>query len=94
MLESVSPYVLLRASKPKDAPTVATAYDLYSAMQSCPPPELQPIAAQPASQESSAKDERSPAAMPLVPRGRTHYIEQIRSRHSAAARRAYPPSSP
>lgn len=94
MLESVSPYALLQASKPKSAPTVASAYDRYRAMQACPPPELQPVAAPRASHEPPSQEARSPADMPLVPRSRTHYIEQIRSRHNAAARRAYPPSSP
>ena len=91
MPQSVSPYALLQASKPKSAPTVVTAYDHYSAMQSCPPPAQQAVEppAEPPQEES-----RTSASMPLVPCGRTHYIEQIRSRHSAAVRRAYPPSSP
>ena len=90
MPDLISPYALLQASKPKAVPTVTTAYDCYSALQSCPQQEQ---AAQPepiAAQESAREAERQAASMPLVPRSRTHYIEQIRSRHSAAARRAYP----
>ena len=33
MLDSISPYALLQASKPKGTPTVTTAYDCYSALQ-------------------------------------------------------------
>lgn len=93
MLDSISPYALLQASKPKGTPTVTTAYDCYSALQSCPPPaqQAEPL---PVPQEEAAREPtQESAVMPFVPRGRTHYIEQIRSRHSAAVRRAYPTST-
>ena len=91
MLDSISPYALLQASKPRGTPTVTTAYDCYSALQSCPPSAQQ---TEPMPQEEDARESVAQAAvMPSVPRGRTHYIEQIRSRHSAAVRRAYPTSS-
>lgn len=90
MLDSISPYALLQASKPKGIPTVTTAYDCYSALQSCPPSAQQEEPAPPPQEEAVREPVREASAMPLVPRSRTHYIEQIRSRHSAAARRAYP----
>ena len=90
MLDSISPYALLQASKPKSAPTITTAYDCYSALQSCPQQEQAAQAEPIQAQEAACETERQAASMPLVPRSRTHYIEQIRSRHSAAARRAYP----
>ena len=100
MSASLSPYALLTACKPKSAPTVTTAYDYYSALQSCPSPDTYDTSDTLQTHEA-AREPEPPAqpglsayAMPLVPRGRTHYIEQIRSRHSAAVRRAFPPASP
>ena len=80
MLQSISPYALLCASKPKPAPVIVTPYDLYSreswrqerpddesaAQPPAPPPPMQPT--------SLAR--------------RTHYIADIQSRHSAAIRNA------
>lgn len=94
MLETVSPYALLCASKPKPA-SIPTAYDLYSVAQSSAPgarvPDGQassgmqpaPIApdAAPAVQASEAAPGRLP---PRIPVRRTHYISDIKSRHSAA----------
>ena len=74
MPESISPYALLCASRPKPAPTLVTAYDLYSQAQQ--------------RQEQSAPTARQPPLRPLssVPARRTHYIADIHSRHSAALR--------
>ena len=98
MLDSISPYALLQASKPRQPAVVTTAYDLFSAAQSAPPSaravpgercrEEQPIAP---SGESTPAMSGPHAAMPLVPRARTHYISDIKRRHSEALRRAYPP---
>ena len=87
MLDSISPYALLRASMPKPAPTVVTAYDLFSTAQQAtaahasapqPPPAAQP----------SAQDTVPSAAVRLLPERRTHYIADIKTRHSAALRHA------
>ena len=93
MLDSISPYALLQASKPKAAPTVTTAYDCYSALQSCPPPAQQTQTTPQPQEEAVREPAQDASAVPPALRGRTHYIEQIRSRHSAAVRRAYPTSS-
>ena len=90
MLDSISPYALLQASKPRGMPTVTTAYDCYSALQSCPPPAQQPEPAPHLREEPVREPAQEASVMPPMLRGRTHYIEQIRSRHSAAVRRAYP----
>ena len=87
MPESISPYALLCASRPKPAPTLVTAYDLYSQAQqgqehSAPPEAPAPI---PTQADTTA---RQPPLRPLssVPARRTHYIADIQSRHSAALR--------
>lgn len=93
MLDSLSPYALLQASKPRQPNVVTTAYDLFSAVQSSSPTvagvpqERSPEApaAAPATEAPAAA-----ASMPLVPRSRTHYISDIKHRHSEALRRAYP----
>lgn len=94
MLDSISPYALLRASIPKSAPTIVTTYDLYSAAQASPPAAQE----QGRALESEPEPERTPAPqqadapagaarMPLVPARRTHYISDIKTRHNAAIRR-------
>ena len=89
MPDSVSPYALLRASMPRPADTMVTAYDLYSAAQQAPaaqpsvaPP---PTAAQPCAQ--NLPQTSPPDALPS-PARRTHYIADIKTRHSAALRHA------
>ena len=90
MLDSVSPYALLRASIPKPAQTVVTAYDLFSAAQQTPasPPQL-PCSDVPA---TSARQEEPPVSPPpsafSPPARRTHYIANIKTRHNAALRHA------
>lgn len=88
MLDSISPYELLKASKPKGTPTITTAYDLYSAAQSVSPSIVVPAAVStpppPDVQEPAAP--RIPAT--TVPTRRTHYIADIQSRHNLAQRRA------
>ena len=98
MIDSLSPYALLQASKPRQPKVVTTAYDLFSAAQSTPAPTgnisreraCEPVSAAPT--DGTPAPSRSPAAsMPLVPKARTHYISDIKRRHSEALRRACPP---
>ena len=88
MLESISPYALLCASKPKPAPTIVTAYDLYSQAQQrreqIPPPQAPAAPAQ----AGTPAVHSPPLPLSSVPTRRTHYIAGIQSRHSAALRRA------
>lgn len=93
MIESISPYALLCASKPKPAPTVVTAYDLYSQAQQSREQAVPANAPAPAVQEIAAA--QSPArSISSVPARRTHYIADIQSRHSAATRRTPMQSHP
>lgn len=97
MSQSISPYALLRASKPKPAPVITTAYDLYSAVQSAPSSDSfpaypsQPVPPRqeeaPGEQEPRQAPSQTAARMPLVPARRTHYIADIQTRHNAALRR-------
>ena len=92
MSSPISPYALLCASKPKPAPTLVTAYDLYSAAQS----SFAPASNGNVSDEILNVPSRStvpprsdqPSAAPLTPPSakRTHYIAEIQSRHNAARR--------
>ena len=86
MPESISPYALLRASKPKPAPTVITPYDLYSAAQAHPYQPEQP--APPSAEPPVPRHDYAPARpLPRIPSGRTHYIADIHARHNQAMRR-------
>lgn len=88
MLQSVSPYALLCASKPKPAPTIVTPYDLYSQAQQSREQSAPPDAPLPAAVQASPAAQ-PPARPPYsVPARRTHYIADIQSRHCTAARRA------
>lgn len=83
MTSPISPYALLCASKPKPTPSIVTSYDLFSAAQQQaqslhPDPQVaQPI-----------RDVSSPAVAAVSPvqHRRTHYIADIRNRHSQAAK--------
>lgn len=93
MLQSISPYALLCASKPKQPRSITTPYDLFSlsqtggAPQSAPPQqEAAPAANMP------ARGQSEPAA--LSPAKRTHYIADIHARHANAMRRAPQSSNP
>ena len=103
MLETVSPYALLRASIPHPTSTPPTAYDLFSLSQSVPQsaPARQAVpirqAESAAQTEPAAQDEPIPQNVPArqsapisprIPAKRTHYISDIHSRHSAAVRSA------
>ena len=94
MLDSVSPYALLRASIPKPPPTVVTAYELYSTAQHSGAQVVPPPAApsNPPEDAPPAPDARRPS--PYPPARRTHYIADIKTRHSAAVRTASMQSKP
>lgn len=80
MLQSISPYALLCASKPKPAPVIVTPYDLYS----------REIQRQDSPNDEYAAQQPAPP-LPMQPASaarRTHYIADIQSRHSAAIRSA------
>ena len=82
MLESISPYALLCASKPRQPRSVTTQYDVFSLSQA------NSASAVPAS--SPAGDppaQRAPAQSLPEPNKRTHYIADIHARHSSAMRR-------
>ena len=118
MLESVSPYLLLRASIPKQNAN-ATPYDLYSLAQLSPTPGAAPdtttrsisdplnnanardgsknpaaqengspsaYANAPAASENRAHEVQAAPLRPAIPARRTHYIADIKTRHSAAAK--------
>lgn len=89
MLESISPYMLLKLSKPKEPDVIVTEYDRYSAMQNVP---SEPAAAPKPAPEPAAvyePPEPSRTAQPPMPPfyppvRRTHYIKDIGSRHESA----------
>lgn len=91
MLDSVSPYALLSASKPKRAPSVVTAYDLYSMAQGRSSDAPEP-AGMPRGQETPPARAAQPAVYPQ-PR-KTHYISDIHTRHTSATSRTSMLSSP
>ncbi|MGN0773124.1 MAG: hypothetical protein ACI4MP_04965 [Candidatus Ventricola sp.] len=88
MLESISPYALLCASKPKPAPTIVTAYDLYSQAQRSREQAPAPETPAPTVRAEAPAAQSTPRLLPSVPDRRTHYIADIKARHSAAVRRA------
>jgi len=83
---NVSPYELLRASKPQSTQSIVTAYDLYSCIKQkepavkqdsiCPVPQAEPF------EHPSASSSRLSASQ------RTHYISDIHAKHSIAGRHA------
>ena len=91
MLESISPYALLCASKPKPISAPPDAYDLFSQIA-----QQQGSAAAPAQQSESLSSARIPdnthqsAGYPeYAPiKTKTHYIADIHARHSKANRHA------
>lgn len=87
MLESISPYALLCASRPKPAPTIVTAYDLYSQAQQRREQSSETPAPAAAQVADAPAEPSSPRPLSTVPVRRTHYIADIQSRHSAALRR-------
>lgn len=86
MQERISPYALLKASKPKPSPSQASTYDLFSsAVQNYKPDSAEKPA--PLSDRSPEQSAEAPRYIPL-PEKKTHYIADIHARHSTADRRA------
>jgi len=89
---SVSPYELLCASKPRQLPTVVTAYDMYSAAQM--PSATAPSVSIPnetssginGNQQLLSAYDASFASLAPPASSRTHYIADIHARHNAATR--------
>ena len=77
----VSPYALLKASKPKTSADFVKPYDLYCAAQNA---QSEPVSID---RESTHPQpfEAPPAEMPA---GKTHYIRDIDIRHNQALRYA------
>lgn len=84
MLESISPYALLSASKPKPPRSFTTPYDQFSLVH------------RPSSEESTAyaalPADLNPQNRPMSPQlsRKTHYIADIQARHTQAIRRSKP----
>lgn len=91
MQSSVSPYALLKASKPKPVPTIVTPYDLYSSAYA-QHTDASPASDSPDLTASDAPHHQSPQrrvqAYPNDPSRRTHYISDIHSRHNQAIRQS------
>lgn len=73
----VSPYALLKASKPKPPASLVTSYDLYSVAQNSP-----------ISIANQSNPPQSYGALSSVspPERKTHYIRNIGLRHNQALR--------
>jgi len=82
---TISPYELLRASKPQPPQSVVTPYDLYSRIQQKEPAYRQDSIS-PVPPPAPSERACSAAAAPAV--RRTHYISDIHAKHSTADRRA------
>lgn len=84
MLGSVSPYALLSASKPKQMPSIASAYDLFSTAQNLTGalPSTQPLP------EKHSDSHSCPAIQTgfLPSQRKTRYIADIHTRHTFAAK--------
>lgn len=85
----MSPYELLRASKPKPPQTVISDYDLYSLAQ---PDTAGASAAQPKPIHTDVGFQQTEPAVP--PPKKTHYISDIHTRHANAMRRTAQASNP
>jgi len=75
MTDSVSPYALLKHSRPKQPEAYVTPYDLYSAAQNSAAPV-------------QVHEPSESAFAPVPALQKTHYIADIRSRHAHASGRA------
>ena len=90
MMYSISPYALLKRSKPKPPAVYTADYDLYSAAQhsgssTTPDKTLPSPTMQPYPQAHSAAQAVSSFSSDFT--ARTHYISGIRQRHSKASGR-------
>lgn len=82
MPETLSPYALLCASKPKPPATVVTPYDLFSASQQTNADTYSHTS----DALSAQTHEQSPPYKNFLPSEKTHYISDIHARHNKAAK--------
>ena len=75
----VSPYALLKASKPKPPASLVTSYDLYSVTQNSPAPSND--------HPNLPRSFDTPSSF-SPPERKTHYIRNIGLRHNQALRNA------
>ncbi|MBR5288725.1 MAG: hypothetical protein IKU34_09090 [Clostridia bacterium] len=80
MIEPLSPYALLKQSKPKHPSVYTTAYDLYSAVAQEKHDHASDNAAAPLSPPHPLQSS--------IPTVRTHYITDIKKRHQNAVHAA------
>ena len=81
---TLSPYELLRTSRPQPQSAAITPYDLYSRIQQEPAvPVHVPVQASAA----LAQAQPQPAVPPSAAR-KTHYISDIHTKHASAVRHA------
>ena len=86
MLESISPYALLQASKPRPPKRITTDYDRFSlADKAAPSASPTPTTLSPA---HPAQPMEADPLQAFAPARRTHYIADIHARHSSAIRHA------
>ena len=84
MLDSVSPYALLSASKPQRAPVSVTAYDLYSVSQR--PVAESAVPHQSINQTYTPQDTCISTVQPAYTQTKkTHYIPDIHTKHTSAS---------
>lgn len=91
MTESISPYALLCACKPKSTPAFSTNYDLYSAaQQTVPPADGTGIHQQhtPVPAEAGKEHDQTGSISYTNTARKTHYISDIHTRHRQAVKRS------
>jgi len=93
MLESVSPYELLRASIPKSVTEKCSPYDQISTKQTLHTSYEPSLSADlPADKQNTPPASIFPAsANPSAHSPQTHYISDIRRRHDSAIKKAFLP---
>ena len=91
MMYSISPYELLKRSKPKTPAAYATNYDLYSAAQhsgvSTTPDKPLPSPTMQSYPQVHSTEQISSSFSSDYISARTHYISGIRQRHTKASGR-------
>lgn len=91
MIDTISPYALLKASQPKPPAAYVTDYDLYSAAQQphAAPPSPPPFENDTAQNTHNVPFSRqAPVSSSPKPTSRTHYIADIHNRHCRALSKA------
>jgi len=85
-MESISPYALLQASRPKHTPTLVTAYDLFSTVQSETNHSGAQVPSPPAPTVQTTMSPQKAGTNSAFPR--THYIRDIHARHNRLSGRS------